>query len=53
MYFAVPLGFHDDVANLDDAVLGESVAASSCWQLPIKRGGKPRRKHEKALPTRV
>lgn len=26
MNFAVPLGFHDDVANLDDAVLGEGIA---------------------------
>lgn len=26
MDFAVPLGFHDDVANLDDAVLGEGIA---------------------------
>lgn len=24
--FVVPLGFHDDVANLDDAVLGEGIA---------------------------
>lgn len=24
--FAVPLSFHDDVANLDDAVLGEGIA---------------------------
>ena len=26
MDFAVPLGFHNDVANLDDAVLGEGIA---------------------------